>query len=445
MSRKLRIFLSSTMKDLANERDLVVRRLREFNFEPLNAEAWNPTGGTSWTVIREQIESSDIFLLLLGDRYGWIPDRGPMAGKGQSITHLEFLEARSLGLPVLAFLKELDYGADRTSPDAQARDKFRQEVGDWEGGYFITDFELASDLVEKVSSAVIGLLSDRFLRAKISERAEASAMAEGLSYSVPLRGIQRDGGLPLPSALVKAVSRREAFLFAGSGISLAAGLPSGVAFAEAMIQAVRQSDPTYAMSPVGSGLAAIAYDLEATQGRQSVLDVTRDLLDPPQGLQPTDAHLHAVGLFDRIVTTNFDQLFEDAARRRDLQPTVVLGEPEDATLPPPTIVKLHGSAEQPESLVITEREVLLFDRTHPRLWSAVRDLLRSKPVVVVGSSLRDPSIVRLFEEAGEGVSGYFVGPSLSAVAPARLRSWNLECIEADADGFFESLARAVER
>lgn len=450
MSRKLRIFISSTMKDLANERDLVVRRLCEFNFEPLNAESWTPSGETSWGRIEEEIRSSDLFLLLLGERYGWIPDRGPMAGKGLSVTHLELRTAQALGLPILPFVKQLDYDADRTSADAQARDKLRKEVADWEGGYFITGFELASDLVQKVSQAVIGLLSDRFLRAKISERAESATEASGgLSYAAAVRGTYRGSvaksEIPLPASLVRAVARREAFLFAGSGISLAAGLPSGAAFAEAMIQAVRRQDSTYAMSPIGSGLAAIAYDLEVTQGRPSVLEVTRNLLDPPQGLQPTDAHLRAVGLFGRILTTNFDQLFENAARQRNLRPAVLAGEPEDSALalPPPIIVKLHGSAERPESLVLTEREVLLFDRTHPRLWNASLELLRSKPVVVVGSSLRDPSIVRLFEEAGKGVSGYFVDPSLPALAPARLRAWNLECIEATADEFFESLAAAV--
>ena len=45
MASKLRIFISSTMKDLANERDEVTRRLRSLNFEPVNAESMLLTGG----------------------------------------------------------------------------------------------------------------------------------------------------------------------------------------------------------------------------------------------------------------------------------------------------------------------------------------------------------------------------------------------------------------
>ena len=101
MGRKIRVFISSTMKDLANERDAVRRRLLEFNFEPVNAEGWSPTGVGSWQRIEQEIESSDVFLLMLGERYGWIPSQGPGGGQGFSVTHLEYRKAVELGLPVL--------------------------------------------------------------------------------------------------------------------------------------------------------------------------------------------------------------------------------------------------------------------------------------------------------------------------------------------------------
>lgn len=51
---KLRVFISSTMEDLANERDTVVRKNTEFNFEPVNAVAILPNGATSWDRIFEE-------------------------------------------------------------------------------------------------------------------------------------------------------------------------------------------------------------------------------------------------------------------------------------------------------------------------------------------------------------------------------------------------------
>ena len=53
---------------------------------------------------------------------------------------------------------------------------------------------------------------------------------------------------------------------------------------------------------------------------------------------------------------------------------------------------------------------LLLDRTCPNLWQAILDLFATKLVIVVGTSLRDPSIIRLFTEASDRMSGFFVAP-----------------------------------
>src|SRR5262245_26301470 len=121
MGRRLRVFVSSTMRDLRNERRAVCRRLAEFNFEPVNAEEWAPGGDSSWGQIREEIEASDIFVLLLGDRYGWIPEIGPESEHRLSVTHLEYHAAVDHELPILPFLRNLDYDAERDTDDARRR------------------------------------------------------------------------------------------------------------------------------------------------------------------------------------------------------------------------------------------------------------------------------------------------------------------------------------
>src|SRR5688500_411664 len=112
----LRIFISSTMKDLANERDQVREKLLSYNFEPVNAEELASSTERSWDALEAEIRSCNVFVLILGERYGWIPTEGPHANEGKSITHLEFEEARRWGIPVLPFLKQLSYDdTDRTS------------------------------------------------------------------------------------------------------------------------------------------------------------------------------------------------------------------------------------------------------------------------------------------------------------------------------------------
>lgn len=85
MSTKLRVFVSSTMKDLGDARRAVVERLRSLNLEPVNAEEMSPDGRSSWDVIRSEIDTSNLFILLSGESYGWIPTSGPGAGEGRSV------------------------------------------------------------------------------------------------------------------------------------------------------------------------------------------------------------------------------------------------------------------------------------------------------------------------------------------------------------------------
>ena len=89
MPGRLRVFISSTMSDLANERDAVVQKLSAFNLEPVNAENWSASGSTPWERIAAEIRSCDLFVLILGDRYGFQPTEGAGAAEQLSATHLE--------------------------------------------------------------------------------------------------------------------------------------------------------------------------------------------------------------------------------------------------------------------------------------------------------------------------------------------------------------------
>ena len=443
MGRKLRIFISSTMKDLANERDAVRQRLVEFNFEPVNAENLGPTGRNSWERIQKEIESCNLMVLLLGERYGWVPDTGPGADRKISVTELEADEARRLGIPILPFIKKLGYESDRTSDDAKSRDAFRKRIEDWDNGNFRQEFELASELAIKVGAAVVGLISDEFQNSKMRERAEtAGKLAEQLA---PERPKILSEGASLPPRLIKAVRNRQAVLFAGSGISLSAGLPSTAVFSERLAQLVREVEPEYFLSAAASAFAAVATDLQNLRGRQFMADTIRTLVQPPQDPPPTLAHRSAVKLFPQIITTNFDRLFERAAESENVPMVVVANDkaPNAAILPEQAIVKLHGDYQNPESIALTERDIAMLDKDHPHLWQAVLKVLREKLVVVVGASLRDPSIVRLFSEAGDRMTGYFACPNVPRSTQARLQAWSLECLETPSDAFFANLTNAV--
>ena len=426
------------MKDLRNERAEVVNHIRNCNYDPVNAEGFGPNGTQSWPRIEKEIESSDIMILVLGDKYGWTPDEGPQSHLGLSVTHLEVKLARDLGITILPFLKKLDYESDRTSDDAKKRDEFRQEIRDWKDGYFTSDFDLASDLVDSVGNALMDLLGNSFYDDKVRERSTVVTNSTLSLTDSLIKNVEVTERLQIPRSLIEAVRNRNAVLFTGSGISLPSGLPSAFAIAQRLVQLVHEVDPEYTINPTGASFAAIATDLAALKGQEFLENAIKSIIDSPQGVFPSVAHKKAAILFDQILTTNYDSIFEDAVSLLGL-PHLMVANEIDEEIPNKSIVKLHGSIDREGSLLLTENDVFMFDKSRSNLWEATLNILKSKVVVVVGASLHDPSIIRLFREAGDSLNGYFIAPQLWKSTPKRVQEFNLQCIKTDANTFMTRL------
>lgn len=427
------------MEDLANERDAVVQMLRALNLEPVNAEGLLPTGGTSWQVISDELKTCDLFLLLLGERYGWIPSTGPHAGSGKSVTELEYESAVGLDIPVLAFVKTLKYGADDRSEDARRRDQFRHRVEDWAEGHFRREFRLASDLTETVKHSVISLLATEYQRQRIIAKRQPS---DGINVPPsPDSAVPSPTSLRLPGELVRAVVERSAVLFAGAGLSLQAGLPSAFAFAEGLVQRLAALDPDYLMPIGGNTFNAIASDFELLLGRPALEKALQELIGVQDVAAPVQAHDAATRLFDLVVTTNYDNLFERSASAERL--TLIADEIQAEALPQHALVKLHGSLDDPADIVLTDAQLARFPVSRARLLNAIADQLRSRPVVVIGSSLRDPSIIELFERCIPDMGGWIVAPVFSQVDRMRAQRWGLTPIAATAEEFFAALLRLL--
>lgn len=423
------------MEDLENERDMVAARLRDSNFEPVNAETMLPNGATSWDRISEEIETCHAFILLSGTRYGWIPTSGPLAAENISVTHGEYQAARKLQLPVLPFFKILKYGADASGDDARRRDAFRSEIAAWDDSQFRAEFTTARDLADKAAAAVTRMLSDQFERELIARRREVARPAV-VSTPPPFDKQQ------LPPGLVTGVREGRALLWSGSGISLRAGLPSAGALATEMARSVQQLLPTYTPAPVGSGLASIASDFELTLGRPLLLDKLRELLDLPGGVKPTAAHEGAVALFPRIVTTNYDKLFESAAIAAESGHALIAGPALPVPIPGKFVWKIHGASDYPDVLVVSETDISRFENVSTALIDELKGIFSMGPLLVGGTTLRDPSILRLFRALRGTFEGYWSVAPGDSLAVKRALELGLHPIEAPLESIIDALGAA---
>jgi len=425
------------MKDLANERDAVVRKIADFNFEPVNAEGWFPNGSKSWDRIQQELLSSHLCILIVGDRYGWVPDEGPGAAQGLSVTHMEANQARAADIPILPFLKELEYEADRESEDAKKRDAFRTEVGHWGSGAFVGKFRLASDLSDSVGAALVGVLSESYLNREVEQRSKRT-------QPVPEEAFSGTGPISIEPTLLDLVRDGQAVLLAGAGMSLRAGFPSAQALVEVLAANVLQRHDDLSGTAFRGSFQEVAENFALAYGHQALVHVVLKALSAPQGVRPTRAHRLSVRLFRTLLTTNFDGLFEAACEEAGISYAVVT---QDADLPDSTsgtlIVKLDGSMSVPDSLVLTAEDAVGSRATRPRLWKFLSSLMSTHSIVVVGHSLRDSNARELLALRRFNLPGYVVAREMGSFDELRYRARGLRSVKADAESFLEKLAGGI--
>lgn len=101
VKKKLQVFVSSTFEDLKEERQAAVEAILAAGHIPAGMELFAAGDASQLSVIRDWIDESDVFLLILGGRYGSIE---PESGK--SYIHLEYEHALERKKPTFAVVIE---------------------------------------------------------------------------------------------------------------------------------------------------------------------------------------------------------------------------------------------------------------------------------------------------------------------------------------------------
>jgi len=111
-----KIFISSTIRDMPNEREAALQAVKIIGGEPLMSEyTINAQSSDSVTTCLDKVRQSNIYILILGGVYGWQPFND------KSITELEYLTAQENNIPTLVF--NTDYSKDELQED------FSKKVG----------------------------------------------------------------------------------------------------------------------------------------------------------------------------------------------------------------------------------------------------------------------------------------------------------------------------
>lgn len=99
--KKYQIFVSSTYTDLKDERQAAVEAILKAGHIPAGMELFTASNQSQWTTIEKWIDESDIYMLILGGRYGSIEPKS-----GLSYTELEYDYALKKNKPLFAVIIE---------------------------------------------------------------------------------------------------------------------------------------------------------------------------------------------------------------------------------------------------------------------------------------------------------------------------------------------------
>lgn len=161
MEKKYQVFISSTQKDLVDERNRIMQALLESKCIPAGMELFSTANKKSWEIIKKDIDESDFYLLVIAGMYG--STTKDARGKIISYTEMEYNYAVNIKKPIMVFMhKDIDSlpaGKVEKSQVARNRlDKFKKRI--LESKLQVSFWNNSSELVSGIKSSIQQLISD---------------------------------------------------------------------------------------------------------------------------------------------------------------------------------------------------------------------------------------------------------------------------------------------
>lgn len=163
VKKRYQVFVSSTYLDLIAERQMVVSSVLLSDCFPGGMELFK-SGSETWETIQRWIDDSDIYILILGGRYGSLDETG------QSYTEKEFDYARSKNMPMFSvvltddFIKRKvtecgDYTKVTETKEPKKLEEFRKKVKT----HIVSQVNSIDEIKSETILGIKNLIEDRAL------------------------------------------------------------------------------------------------------------------------------------------------------------------------------------------------------------------------------------------------------------------------------------------
>jgi hypothetical protein len=159
-----------------------------------------------------------------------------------------------------------------------------------------------------------------------------------------------------------------------------------------------------------SNLQRVALFYEAARSRRQLVDAVKDAVQTGKRPSPMLRALAELS-FPLVITTNYDQLFEQALKEAGKEPRVTTYTPHleptvdfrDPTAESPVVFKIHGDILRPETVVLTDEDYIQFvlrmssKEPYDPVPLSLKYYMTSWTTLFVGYSLLDYNLRMLFK------------------------------------------------
>ena len=253
-------------------------------------------------------------------------------------------------------------------------------------------------------------------------------------------------------SLFQAISKGEVVLWAGAGLSLYAGLPSGVQLREILYEGLTPLEK----EEVGkeSDLSHLADEICVLKGNRNYIVQTLKRIFAGNFLS-TETHkvISQIPHFRNIITTNYDSLFESVYDNNKLN--VIFSDDHTPYIDDKKVnlFKIHGDLSAPNSIIITESDYNNFfskDTEQNTIWSVIKGIIATKSILFIGYSLEDTNVEVVFNKIREKIGEnrkecYFVAPNISTTKSIKLNRANIHPISLTGEKLFEELIEYLKK
>lgn len=246
--------------------------------------------------------------------------------------------------------------------------------------------------------------------------------------------------------LFEKIRKEEVILWAGAGLSISSGFPSGEKLKQIIYDSL--TDDEKQQIDKNSSLDVLADNVVTLRSsRNHLIDIlNKEFSKTPVIESVVHKNIALIPHFKTIITTNYDRLIEGSIKNsipiyNDKRIPYINNDRKTK------VIKVHGDLEDPDSLIITKEDynkLIGQGGLNSAVWTLVKNYLTSNSVMFIGYGVEDSNLLILLSDIEQSVGlnrkeYFFVSPNISPLKKKQLERKGILYIDSSGEALIEEV------